>query len=59
VAFLLRMLTGRVQEGGNIMLRTGGALRISGPQRHPVQVDGDIGPGLPLTLAVTGAVLNG
>ncbi len=59
VAFLLRMLTGRVQEGGNIILRTCKALGISGPTGHPVQVDGDIGPGLPLTLAITQPVLNG
>ncbi len=58
VAFLLRMLTGRVQEGGNVMLRTCTALGISGPVGHPVQVDGDIGPGLPLKLAITQPVLN-
>lgn len=58
VAFMGRMLMGHVRDGGNIMLRTCAALSISGPADHPVQVDGDTGPGLPLALAVTGPVLN-
>ncbi len=59
VAFMLRVLTGRVREGGTIMLRTCAALRISGPGDQPVQVDGDTGPVMPLSVAVTMPVLNG